>query len=191
MSRLALSEKSVRDCFSTSLMELCREKPLAEITVAALAQNAGLTRQTFYNHFSNIDDLVYYAGSRHLIMDDKTIVHSPACIRKSYEYVLEHKEFFTQLAVQSGPRSYQERAVRWLKKKTYESDLNDSMTPAERLRAKTKIDLFHAGAAHVMFEWIANGFREPLEVLVDAVCDMLPDFMRNEAFRIISIDYPK
>ena len=43
---------------SRTLKELVREKPLMSITVSELAQVAGISRGTFYNHFFDIYDLI-------------------------------------------------------------------------------------------------------------------------------------
>jgi len=191
MARLFMPNTPVRDCFSNALMDLCAQRELGSITVACLAQHTGLTRQTFYNHFSNIDDLVYYAGSRHLITGEQSIVLKPSAIRKTYLYTFEHRDFFMQLSGQSGPSSYQEAAVRWLKRKGYESFIREELSGAERLHRRTQIDLFQSGSAHVMFDWVARGMREPVDSVVGAVCDMLPGFMRNESYHVVAIDYPK
>ena len=191
MPRLRGCHAPVRDCFGHALMDLCREQRLGSITVARLAEKTGLTRQTFYNHFSNIEDLTRYTGSRALIMGDNAILYEPEAIKRSYLYTVDHHEFYLQLFAQTGCGSFQDVVVRWLKRKGYESFIHGGLTGADAVRRKTQIDLFQAGSVHVMFDWLERGMREPIDAVVGSVCDMMPCFMRNEAQHIVSIDYPR
>ncbi|MFJ7158219.1 TetR/AcrR family transcriptional regulator [Streptomyces sp. NPDC101118] len=46
-----------RDRLRTALLAECAERPLAEITVAALVRRAGVGRATFYLHYTDVPDL--------------------------------------------------------------------------------------------------------------------------------------
>ena len=54
------SEKT-RRALADALVTLLREMPYAKVTVCAVANRAGVDRQTFYYHFDTMDDLVDYA----------------------------------------------------------------------------------------------------------------------------------
>lgn len=41
-----------------ALLELCVEKPLERVTVKQILERSGVSRQTFYNHFLDKNDLV-------------------------------------------------------------------------------------------------------------------------------------
>lgn len=49
-----------------ALQQLSHEMPLNKVSVKAIAQRAGVDRQTFYYHFDTIDDLVEYLCHRQL-----------------------------------------------------------------------------------------------------------------------------
>jgi AcrR family transcriptional regulator len=44
--------RTSRAC-QTAIVELAAERPISQVSVADLAERAGVTRATFYNHFSN------------------------------------------------------------------------------------------------------------------------------------------
>jgi AcrR family transcriptional regulator len=46
------------DAFAHAIVELASRRPVSQVTVADLAGRAGLTRATFYNHFSGPLDLL-------------------------------------------------------------------------------------------------------------------------------------
>lgn len=54
---------STKDLLVQSLIELCNEKSIDEITVADITENCGLGRSTFYYYFEDIFDLILYQGS--------------------------------------------------------------------------------------------------------------------------------
>ena len=43
-----------------ALFRLMRDKELSRITVTEVAEEAGISRKTFYNYFKNVDDLARY-----------------------------------------------------------------------------------------------------------------------------------
>lgn len=47
-----------KDWLVRSLIELMKEKPYKEISIAEVASRADLSRRTFYRHFSTIDDVL-------------------------------------------------------------------------------------------------------------------------------------
>ncbi len=55
----AKSERTKR-ALSVALEQLMHEMPLAKVTVRAVAERAGVDRQTFYYHFDTMNDLVEY-----------------------------------------------------------------------------------------------------------------------------------
>ena len=45
-----------------TLLELLNEKPLAKITVKDIVERCGVNRNTFYYHFRDIPDVMYFAS---------------------------------------------------------------------------------------------------------------------------------
>ena len=64
-SRLALVD---------ALREILNEKPLSRVTVTELAAAAGIARQTFYSHFSNVYELAEWAF--HTEVTDRIMIHA-------------------------------------------------------------------------------------------------------------------
>lgn len=59
---MAKGDKSqnTKNALALALKGLVREIPLRKISVRAVTQRAGVDRQTFYNHFETMDDLVVH-----------------------------------------------------------------------------------------------------------------------------------
>ncbi len=50
-------QKKTRQAIQNALLALMKEKPLNKITVSELAATADVNRKTFYNHYSNIQEV--------------------------------------------------------------------------------------------------------------------------------------
>ena len=51
---------NIKKAFSNSLLVLLDKKPLSKITIGDLLEDTELSRQTFYNHFLDKNDLIAY-----------------------------------------------------------------------------------------------------------------------------------
>lgn len=49
---------NVKQIIADTLYELSREKPLAKITILDISKRSGISRQTFYNHFKDKNELI-------------------------------------------------------------------------------------------------------------------------------------
>lgn len=64
---------NVKRLLANALIELTEEKPLSKITITDIVSRAGAGRQTFYNHFRDKNDLIYWiflrtiAGEKRLV----------------------------------------------------------------------------------------------------------------------------
>ena len=64
---------NVKKLLAESLLELSEEKPLDKISVTDIVKRAGAGRQTFYNHFKDKNDLLYWIYKRTLVGEKETI----------------------------------------------------------------------------------------------------------------------
>jgi AcrR family transcriptional regulator len=93
--------RTARAC-KTAIVELAAERPISQVSVADLAERAGVTRATFYNHYDNplallIEVLVADLERAHLDEDRRRSEgnHSSAeMLRLSIADVAEHIERF-------------------------------------------------------------------------------------------------
>ena len=60
---------NIKELLSKSLLTLCEKKPLKDITIQQLLDDTGISRQTFYNHFMDKNDLIQYIYLQKIIPD--------------------------------------------------------------------------------------------------------------------------
>ena len=105
---------NVKKLLSGALIELCYEKPLRKITVNEITKKAGTGRQTFYNHFRDKNDLIYWiflrtlAGEKHLVESQGYYAYLLSLHQKAQE----KQHFFTQACKLEGQNSLSEAIIR-------------------------------------------------------------------------------
>ena len=95
---------NVERLFADALIALNKEKPLHKITVTEIVQRAGAGRGTFYNHFRDKNDLIYWiflhtlAGERKLV---ETQGYFPYLV-KLHQEAIKIKSFLMQACKLAG-----------------------------------------------------------------------------------------
>ena len=51
---------NIKQSVADALLELCRTKELKSVTIKDLREKTGVSRQGFYNHFRDKDDLIIW-----------------------------------------------------------------------------------------------------------------------------------
>jgi AcrR family transcriptional regulator len=106
--------RRTRDALGDALVELMHQKPFADITVQHVLDRAGVSRSTFYTHFSDKDDLflsdmedfleaMAFALSR---QGDKSNRVAP--VRELFSHVAEWHKFHTALVAAGKIRDFHE-----------------------------------------------------------------------------------
>ena len=60
---------NIKQLLSNALLNLCEEKNLEAITIQQLLDVTGISRQTFYNHFIDKNDLIQYIYNTKIVPD--------------------------------------------------------------------------------------------------------------------------
>ena len=68
-------EQTTKWHIANTLLALTEEMPLDKISVSAIVKKAGIGRQTFYNHFIDKNDLIYWIFLRTLSGEKELMEH--------------------------------------------------------------------------------------------------------------------
>jgi len=101
---------NVKRLLANALIELTDEKPLAKITVCNIVQRAGTGRQTFYNHFKDKNDLIYWIFCGTLIGERRILQTSGyfAYLAHLYTEAQKYRNFMKQACAMDGQNSLSE-----------------------------------------------------------------------------------
>lgn len=168
---------NVKRLLAEALLELSEEKPLKKITVTDIAQRAGAGRQTFYNHFKDKNDLLYWIYKRTLVGEKEIIekegfyaylcsIYSQA--QKKYSHFLQEACELTGQNSLSDAIIYQSYSYyRDYIKEHYGEDVFD-----DRLRFALHYQAYGAGYRYV--QWALEGMPGSAEDEVRYVVHCMP-----------------
>ena len=160
-----------------ALLELVEEDgvPLERVTVKQLLERSGISRQTFYNHFLDKNDLICQVYEKRMV---RAFSGAPTGfafkdeLEKSLAHMREHGTFLCQAVKMGGQNNLAEHAMEHVR----EFDLAWHQTlwgpdpMPEELRLAT---IYHAMASTQMtLSWILSGFPAPEEELAELICRM-------------------
>ena len=144
-----------------------------------MANEAGVSRQTLYNHFIDLDDLICYAASRPLYSGTCGFTN-PQNTERAYELSQQRRGFFTQLASHSSRNSYRASYIKWVERLYGELTIYDSMPEDEREFRRLSITTYASGSIDLYFAWAATGMKAPTSVVVRALQAITPEFLQEE-----------
>ena len=55
-----MRKRKSKEIFAAALLELAKKEPVEKITVKQIVETSGLSLQTFYNHFHDKEDLIFW-----------------------------------------------------------------------------------------------------------------------------------
>lgn len=182
----------VRRHYADVLMDLCTTHQLRDITVSDIVAAAGTARQTFYNYFSDLNDLICYAAFLPMALSSDPFTDEEST-RKTYEQTLQRKAFFTQMPHHTGQNNFWTALEAWLKQTYYDRYLLPGLPRETYEYRKVCIDLYCVGSAAVFKDWCATGMEVSIDAIVAMLYDMSPVFVKDELTRMPSrvADYPR
>lgn len=108
----------IKKMITDEFLAMCERRDLDKITIKDIQEKTGLSRQTFYNHFKDKDDLVQYCYDTVLMpgwhadeekgldnLDDKYIKDMFRWRRDYLESLKNHARFMKMACSQSGPNN--------------------------------------------------------------------------------------
>lgn len=167
---------SVKTRYMEALFKPCELKPLNKVTVSDILRETGTARQTFYNNFRDINDLISYVFIYHF-EKNLDVFNTREGSLKSLEFAREHRALFSQLPHHTGQNCYRDTHMRTLKRGYYKLVFQTEEPPEDDPR-KAFIDAYVYGCTDIFLEWCASNMTSPPdEVVVDVYYGTRPDFL--------------
>lgn len=91
---------NINELFVNALLKMMERKKLSSVTIQDLLDETGASRQTFYNHFKDKNDLVCYIYNNRIIPDyrnaDDERMNFKASLLSSFYHMKEYYAFLNQ-----------------------------------------------------------------------------------------------
>ena len=150
---------NVKQIIADAIIELTEEKPLAKITVSNIIERAGTGRQTFYNHFKDKNDLIYWIFCRTLIGERELISKADyfSYLENLYNEAQKYRNFLKQACALDGQNSLSEaiytRTYRYYKSYIVKNYGNEVLT--DELEYALQFNAY--GASNTYILWTKAG----------------------------------
>ena len=171
-----------------ALCKLMENKPYDKITIKELAQEAGVSRTTFYRSYHDIEDILLDYFREHPFgapsMDDFK--------SENYDLVRSLRDSLTEI---------REHQALWINLLSAEKDNIIYRVYDETIKTACKTRVFDLGfrdkyelsaLAGIYYslvrEWISNGMQESIDEMVDICYTIIHTFYKNDEYAIPSRD---
>lgn len=172
---------NMKRIIANALLSLSEEKPLRKITINDIIQKSGTARQTFYNHFSDKNDLIYWIYL-HTLAGEHRLVET-----KGYYYYLVNlfyeaqkiSNFLSQACKLTGQNCLSDtlyhQNYNYYRKYITEHYGDEALT----YEVDYALQFNAAGASYVYMKWLLNGAPDPVEKQALLTLRCMPDIIRS------------
>ena len=189
---VAMKSELIKRHFAEVLMDMCETRRLDDITVVELVAVAGMARQTFYNHFTDINDLICYTASKPILSDPHSSYVDVNNLARMFDTARAHRGFFSQLPKQMGPNSFKTAYNEWIKRHRGAMCITDDLSEEEKAYRRARIAVYAEGTTAMLMDFFSSDMSTPNEVYQKAILQSRPTFMRGlEVPPGIPEDYPR
>jgi len=182
----------IKQHFCNTLMDMCETRKLGDITVMDLVKEADMARQTFYNHFADINDLICYTASRPILSDSSMPYNRIENLSRMFETARQHRGFFSQLPLQVGQNSFRSAYNAWICRTWEARAVTDDLSELERATRRAQIKVYAEGTTAMLMEYLASDMSVPTDVYMQTVILARPDWMKDyEVPAGTELEYPR
>lgn len=168
---------NLKDIIADGLLSLCAEKKLQDITIKDILHKTGVSRQSFYNHFMDKNDLIQYIYLHRIITDfDEDTVEIDfdfqGNLLKTFHQMKKYKVFLKQALLMDGQNCLKDYLyghcqifdLKWHQKRYGSTPMPDN------LRFATE---YHATASTSMtISWILSDMPVSCEEMAELITSM-------------------
>ncbi|MDO5335416.1 MAG: TetR/AcrR family transcriptional regulator C-terminal domain-containing protein [Coriobacteriia bacterium] len=163
-----------------ALEELMLSESFASISVIAISEVAGISRQTFYNHFIDKSDLVGWISDQLDFCTTSRIgidMTWEEAVRAKLSFMKSKEPFYCEIYKAEAADQLIERAVDTVFR-YYEQNLSRIAGIVLSEEARLELRQFCYGSTGIVSEWARTGMATPVELVLRAERTALPPFAK-------------
>ena len=165
----------VKKILANALLNLCQKQSLQSITVSQLLKETGVSRQTFYNHFKDKNDLICYIYDTYIVPDfdeHHMDIDFYESLLQTFQNIKNYHKFMKQACQIEGQNCLKDYIVEHCQQfdLKWHQNLYGSDPMPDDLKFAT---IYHANASSSMtLSWILSNMPVPCEEIVDMIVQM-------------------
>ena len=175
--RVIRTKEAIQSVFKKMVCEL----PYEKITVKAIADRAKINRNTFYLHYTCVDDVLAEIQSKHsseysaIVSGFDQLNDTDKLVRAFFEYMEAQDDFFKRVTCDSRFDYIRERMQNRVTKKVAETRPLKSMDQNVRNILLT----FNNCIVLIYRQWVADGRKIPMEKMIELATTLLENGMKG------------
>jgi len=178
-----MMEKNSRKLFMSSIIEILKHKPLEEITVTEIVYISGLSRQSFYDNFSDKFDLVnktfFTDAEKSMRLFSNKEVSWNSVILTSLDTMKSKKSFYTNVLKYKGQNSLSEYFADYIIKVHSKLIFADMLNNSSNEKALGIIQFHAYGTAWTTTNWAVSGMKAQPKEMSALIYECMPNLMRQ------------
>ena len=160
---------TIKNKLADALENVLLRKSISKVTITDIVTESGVSRQTFYNNFLDIYDLLYWTHANRIEEAVNSFYTSnDYCLafRMATDIMRKHKVFYRQIILKDGENSFQRQFA--LKNiELCKERILECSSPISNENLFFYLKLYWYGAAQVIVEWIMDDMQtEPAELAI-------------------------
>lgn len=165
----------VKKILANALLNLCQKQSLQSITVSQLLKETGVSRQTFYNHFKDKNDLICYIYDTYIVPDfdeHHMDIDFYESLLQTFQNIKKYHKFMKEACQIEGQNCLKDYIVEHCQQfdLKWHQNLYGSDPMPDDLKFAT---IYHANASSSMtLSWILSNMPVPCEEIVDMIVQM-------------------
>lgn len=166
---------NVKEILANGLLELVEDCSLDAITIKQLLNHTGVSRQTFYNHFLDKNDLIHYIYLHKIIPDyhdDNMNMNFKESLVVSFYNMKKYHKFLKEACLYDGQNNLKDFMSEHCKEfdLKWHQSLYGKQEMSEALKFAT---IYHASASSAMtLSWILSDMPVTCEEMADMITRM-------------------
>lgn len=175
---------TTEETLALSLRDVLKRKPVDKITVKDIVTECNLTRQTFYNHFADIYELVEYAACTNTrkILDKTASYDKWQCGFYTVMTVMQNNKTIVKNTYQSNYRDLMEKYI-FKVIYSYVIDIVEKLAEDMNVAQKHKDFIAHfytLALLALIHEWVQNDLKEDPKKIVQQVATLVQGDFKND-----------
>ena len=167
---------NIKEILAEGLLKLCETTPLNTITIQQLLNQTGVSRQTFYNHFADKNDLIQYIYLSKIIPEynyaDNIELDFYESLRDSFYRMKKYHYFMKQACLMEDQNCLKDYMLEHCKQfdlQWHQKLYGDTPMP-DTLRFATE---YHASASNSMtLSWILSDMPSSCEEMAQLITQL-------------------
>lgn len=173
---------SSKDRLTETFSRMLATTPFQQITIEDVAREAGVSRSTFYRHFSDKFELMNWVFKGRVDALAANNPHVSDCKHFFIQYsrfLYQNKDYFQNAIKYKGQNSLKD-LLYTDGIKLYSNYIATALAGNEMPKqVRFAIEVFVSGSIHITMQWLENGLKETPEELAELTFNCMPEPMKK------------